>query len=468
MHSPRLLPLFGSLLAVAAVAVAQEDPAPAAPVVVDKTGTYCTVHCHGGDEAMAEQALQVVDRVWPLVAEVFGDADAHPEHPLDVHLYRTVAGYEAAEHELTQGKFRRNQAMCHWESRSAHVALQPPCTDETLRAIGLPVLTLRMLAWETAHAARFTLCANFRSHPEWFGDGLAACVAEAVLAAASVTTVDDDPQRSTHALRVRRLLAQKQLPPVRSILGDAVEDLELADRYAVRAEFLRMWFAEPRRPRLRAVAAAVRATDAGEGYAAKVLAAATKAAGGGADRAFRSWLEALTPKWDEVFRSLGAQGNEWRQVAFPDYNAVAWNMVPVKGRRLSVAGQLRILPGGRRQLNFLFGRTDDGSFGSIAFVADQGFTVFHFDAARKDWQRLADGNAPGLRCGVSTAFAIDVDGRKLHLVIDTQSWDVELPAPLPAQVTWGLGAQAGPDGGDTGSAGIWSGLTVAASATRGK
>src|SRR5688500_8842043 len=88
---------------------------------VEKAGVHYVVRCHGGDEALAESALAVVDRVWPIVAAAFGVPDAKPEKPLTVNLYRTISGYEAAEKELTGGRFARNLAMAHHASRSAHV-----------------------------------------------------------------------------------------------------------------------------------------------------------------------------------------------------------------------------------------------------------------------------------------------------------------------------------------------------------
>lgn len=438
-----------ALLVVIAAAPGQEG----APGAVRKEGDCYALVCHGGDEALAEQALAVVDAAWPIVAEVFGVPDAKPERPLEVHLYRTSEQYIAADDALTGGKFRRNLAMSHWGSRSAHVAVQPPCGDEALRALGLPPLTVAMLAWEATHVARFELCPNFRQHPEWFVDGLAAWVAAQVVAARHPAAPEATPYWADDMVRVRRLLEERKLPPARSILSDAVNDLDLRDRYATRAVFFS--FVALDREKLAKVAGAIRRTGGGDGYAAAVLAEAM-AAFGGADGAFAKHVRNLRPQWEEVYRSLWTAGTEWPQLAFPDRNAIAWRREPLAAGGLEAKGSLRILPGDARQMNFLFARGEEG-FYSLAFVADQGFVLFDYRSKTEEWVRVGAGNAPGLRLGVSTDFAVNGRGTKLKVTLDGKSWDLDLPRPLPDRVAWGLGAQAG-------SAGLWQRVAVESAA----
>jgi hypothetical protein len=153
-----------------------------------------------------------------------------------------------------------------------------------------------------------------------------------------------------------------------------------------------------------------------------------------------------------VHRSLTVHGNDWSQLAFPDVNAIAWNGERLAGG-IAAAGRLRILPGDRQQLNFLFARTDQG-FHSVAFTADAGFTVFDFQAgAEPQWREIGKANAPSLRPGYTSKFAIEAGDRTLKVTLDDLHWDFPLPRPLPAEIVWGVGAQAG-------SAGIWSGVEV--------
>ncbi|MBL8722625.1 MAG: hypothetical protein JNK49_01190 [Planctomycetes bacterium] len=436
-------------------AVGQEAP------VVERAGKHFVVHCHGGDAGLAEAALAAVEAAWAPAAKLLGCLDQVPAAPLPVHLYRTIAGYVAADRELTAGTFERNLAMTHWASRSAHVALQPPLTDEALRALGLPALTAELLAWEATHLVRMHACPNFRDHPQWFADGLAATHGRAVRETLHATG-DEPPTAAAALLRVQRLLADKKLPPATAIAGDRIDDLDLGDRYAARAVFYRFLGSDAYRSKLPKLAELVRGTGGGAEYAATVAKGAANILGSTVDRDFAAFVAKQRPAWREVFRSLDPSGAQWRQIAFPDRNAVAWRRDPVKGGRLHARGTLRILPGGRGQLNFLFGRTEQEDFYSVAFVADQGFTVFRYDGANDDWRNLGVGNAPALRLGVSTDFALEATGEQLLVKVGGQSWTFALPVPLGKEIPWGLGAQAGPQDGATGSAGMWADLVVGA------
>ncbi|MCK6460884.1 MAG: hypothetical protein L6Q95_13460, partial [Planctomycetes bacterium] len=203
------------------------------------------------------------------------------------------------------------------------------------------------------------------------------------------------------------------------------------------------------RERLARVAGAVRRAGGGDGYAAAVRGEATAALAG---TDFPGFARGLRPEWEEVYRSLSTAGTEWPQLAFPDKNAIAWRREPVAGGAFSAKGGLRILPGTARQMNFLFARGEEG-FYSLAFVADQGFVLFDYRSGTEEWVRLGAGNAPGLRLGVSTDFAVKGRGTKLDVTLDGKSWSFDLPRALPDRVAWGLGAQAG-------SAGLWQRLAV--------
>jgi hypothetical protein len=445
-------PAAVAILALAAAAPAQEEP------VARKTGTYCTVIFHGGDEALATQALAVADAVWPIVAKAFGVPDAKPSEPLAVHVYRTVEGYREADRKLTGGKFRRNQAMSHFESRSAHIALQPPCRDETLRALGLPPLTKTMIAWETTHLARFELCPNFRQHPDWLCDGLAAWVAAEVATAPETGPKEATPFWAQDMILVQRLLESGKLPPVASLLSDKVADLDLSDRYATRVVLYAFLASEPNRERLGTLLGTVRRTGGGDGYGRAVLDAAMEAFGK-EDEAFAKYVRGLAPEWEEVYRSLWTTGTDWTQIAFPDGNAIAWRRNPLGSSAFAAKGSLRILPGDAQQMNFLFARTPDG-FYSLAFVADSGFTLFDYRSKTSEWVQIGKGNAPGLRLGVTTDFALDGHDAKLTVQLDGLTWNFDLPRPLPKDLVWGLGTQASREGAATGSAGIWKDVVV--------
>jgi hypothetical protein len=436
-----------------------------APPIVQK-GTFFEVHCHGGDQALAARALAVVEPVWGQVAKMAGKPDARPKKPLPVHLYRTIAGYEAAELRLTKGKFARNLAMTHHASESAHVALQPPCSDETLRALGVPVLTLELLAWEATHLARRSLLGTQGQHPMWLIDGLAAHVGRAsarqLSAAAEKASDAGWPTRDTAVVLVQQLANKQKLPPASAILADRIDELDMHDRYAARAVFFEMLRDAGHEKALAKVLGAVRSTGGGQDYLERVLTSARTALGKGLDAEFTAYVAGCRAQWSETFRSLAPCEDGLQQIAWPDVNAIAWHQQPIAGGAVRIAGQLRILPGDGRQLNVLFGRTDADDFFSVAFVADQGFTAFAYRSKGNEWQRVGSGNAPSLRLGYTSEFVVTARGTALHVELDGQHWDFELPEKLQDQVFWGLGAQAGLDGAKTGTAGLWSKVTASA------
>lgn len=458
--------LVPSLVLLLGVARAQD----AAAIV--QQGEFFEVHCHDGDDGIAARALAAVDPVWSIVAKAAGKPDARPKQRLQVHLYRTIAGYLAAEQRLTKGKFARNLAMAYYGSdgsESAHVALQPPCSDETLRAIGLPGLTLELLAWEATHLARRSLFGTHGTHPMWVIDGLASYVARSH-ARRLVGASDEQahavawPTRDSDLVVVQQLAQSRKLPPASAILADRIDELDLNVRYAARAVFYEM-LCGPRHDKVLAeVLAALRSFGGGKGYEERVLARARGAFGKGLDADFRTYVSSCRAQWSETLRSLMPYDGGFQQIAFPDTNAVAWHQQPVAGGALRIAGKLRILPGDGKQMNVLFGRTDASDFYSVAFVADHGFTVFAYRSKGSEWQSLGAGNAPSLRLGVTSEFTVTARGDALLVELDGLHWDFVLPAKLPDKVIWGLGAQAGPAGAQTGTAGLW--IAVAATAPR--
>ena len=421
-----------------------------------KTGQFFTVTCEGGDERMAEQALAVVEPVWPLVCAAFGVAAKQPKQPLLVVLYRTVDGYLKADQRLTGGKFQPNQAMSHWDSLSAHVALQPPCDDAVLQQHGLPLQTQAMLCWEACHIARFELCPNFRVHPGWFHDGLAATTAQRVLHDLH-PEMGEQPFFTQRWWRARRLVDAGQMPKVAALLADNTEGLEMRDRYAARIAFFE--FAQRQHSdKLQAVAKTIRRTGAGSSYAAKVAQEAERLLGSLSDE-FEQTVAQRQPAWDEQIRSLWLIGSEWRQMAFADSNAIAFAREPVRGGKFAASGAVFVHAGKCRQMNFLFAKTDLG-FYSLAITADRGWTLFDYDQPNNAWRIIASGLEPDCKAGVDVPFAVRGAGTKLGIELAGRSWQLDLPRDLPDEIIWGVGAQAPSQGGRAGSYGIWRKVTV--------
>lgn len=440
--------LLAAVLAGSAPAVAQGRA----------TGQFFTVVCDGGDDALADRALQVVEPVWPIACAAFGVEPVAPDEPLEVHLYREPAGYLAADRRLTGGQFQPNFAMSHWGSRTAHVAMQPPCSDAYLERFGLPLQTEAMLAWEACHVARYELCPNFRAHPGWFHDGLAAVTAQQVVRARH-PDLTDAPFFTQRWLRVQHLLEGDRLPGLSALLGDETQGLEMRDRYAARIAF----FEFARRERdaaLREIAGKVRATTPGPRYAGRIGEAVERAFGG-LDDAFRGEVANRSPGWDELVRSLWCFGDELRQHAFARQNAVAFCTRPVVGGGLELTGQVFVLPGPSQQMNVLFGRTD-GGYLSLAIVPGTGVTLFERDLS-DGWRVLGRGAHPELEAGRDLPFRLRAIGRDVSVRLAGRDWAFVLPDALPDRVTWGIGAQAaGDETIDVGSFGVWRDLRARA------
>ena len=97
------------------------------PIQTVRSGAHCEIVCHfAGPHAprLADDALEIAEAVWQHAEELYGETKA-PKMPLQLHLYRDAAAYEAAEEKLTGGTFKRNLAFAHIGSNTAHVAMQP-------------------------------------------------------------------------------------------------------------------------------------------------------------------------------------------------------------------------------------------------------------------------------------------------------------------------------------------------------
>ncbi|MFK7740329.1 MAG: hypothetical protein AB8H80_08390 [Planctomycetota bacterium] len=467
---------------LAAATLSAQDPAaggggmpltPPPPAVQDYTATgefYEVVFAGvegqlGGKpedaQRIADEALAMVEGVWPRICRAFGAAASQkPKKPLRVHLYRSVAAYVAADKRLTGGRFERNEAMSHWRSKSAHVAVQPPCSDAFLRTRGLPLQTQAMLAWEACHVARYELCPNFRSHPGWFYDGLAATTAQEVLRAAHPTLLAA-PFFDQRWLRVRSLLDAGRLPRIGALLADDTRRLKMRERYSARVTFFE-YARSVRAEGLAELAETIRRTGAGGRYASAILKEARKHLGD-LDRGFALAVQQRQPEWDEIVRSLWCFEGGCRQLAYGDTSAVAFRGEPAVGKAILWTGEVLVAPGPTQQMNLLFGRSAQGYY-SVAMVPGVGVTLFAHRYRGNVWRDLGRGAAESFQSGKFVPFAMRTEGRQLKFRLGAKNWAFELPEPLPKEVRWGIGAQGAAAGAahGIGSFGVWRDLKAVA------
>lgn len=433
------------LLAPFSVAVHANDAA--------AEGAHFRVILHFAANGLEQEALRQVEAAWKLGAELYGLPTTRLKEPLEVHLYRDAADYEAAERKLTGGRFRRNLAFAHHATRSAHVALQPYVSRETLAAVGLPYLTRSLLLHEAAHLIRYHAMANYRSHPHWLADGAAMWLKHRVLTRTGAGSGEDaEPLSATDVVRVQRLLEGGGLPPVAGILADDIDGLPFYSRYATRWLFFR-YLRENHARQLTSFLGEARRLRQGPAFTRQLTALLEGELGArrfaALDAGFRHYLRSLEPQWEEVLRSLSGAPERRVSAAFPQSNAVAWRVRPVGRVPYVLEGTVEILPNTERQLNVLLDRTPAG-FLCVALRADFGVTLFDYESARSRWHRRATRRHP-LAPNRPFRVRVEVKRGRVDVAIDGQRL---LGADFPERGLdgpWGLGALAG-------SAGIWKGF----------
>ena len=421
-----------------------------------RQGDHFELICHFDNAAVADRALEALEAIWPRAAEIYDlrepdeDADG-PAARLKVHLYRDADAYEQAEEELTHGEFKRNLAFAHFDSRSAHVALQPPMSDEALKAVGVPSQTLRLLAHEGAHLVRYTHTSNFRSHPGWLADGAASWIDEKVSQDLKlIDSIEADPNFSSDLVRVQKLLEQGKLPSFEEILLDKTDTLSFYERYDVRWLFFRYMIEGKLGQNFKKVLAQARSLGGGEDFTQRLFDESVRVLGKtklkSAERDFRKYVEAFEPEWDEVYRSLWSSQGRWVQAAF-GVNAIAWRSQPSGRKAYSISGELTLLPGEGRQMNLLVGRSEDGFF-SLAFLEGGSVTLFEYLSQPGTWNKRGFADCADLRFSESVRFEVKVSKKRVTVVVNGVEVVSGEAETLDLDGPWGLGAQ-----GKT--AGIW-------------
>ncbi len=435
---------------VLVAALFSASPSPAQEL--SRKGPHVQVICDFENEQVADSALETAEAVWLAGTELYRLEDAALDELYTLHLYRTAAAYCAADSRLTGGRFQENLAFSHHATKSAHVALQPPCSDALLAEIGLPSLTRALIAHEVAHLVRFCAFRNFESHPRWLADGTAYCLeVESLIAKGWSPGWDEDPRLATENCLAKALVDSGKLPSVDELLQDAAADLSFSEVYAVHAVFFRFLKEKLPAKDLRAILDQARRLGDGEGYCDRLHASLTDMLGAkrlsDLDKGLRAYIQGTAPAWREEYRSLETAGDGWVQIAFPDTNAIAWRTQPAGKKPYVLRGAVKMLSAEASQMNVLLDKSDAG-FLSVAIVAGYGATAFRYHAEGDRWERLGDGKAPGVNVGEKVSFEVRV--AKKSLIVKIGGEDV-LRVDLEAELSggpWGLGAQAG-------SAGIW-------------
>ncbi|MBK8098338.1 MAG: hypothetical protein IPK26_14605 [Planctomycetes bacterium] len=426
------------------------SPLPAQDVIVARDTAF-VVHLHRGDldakvgKRLAAEALSVLSPLVSIAPALLGKgATAKGRPPCELHLWRHVADYEAAEQKLTGGKFRRNLAFTTWEAPQSHVVLQPVVPGAIVAATGLPQLTRRLLLHEVGHQLVYRALPNYRFHPFWLGEGAATWLEdEALRAGKAVGTALAEPHDARELGRVQALIVAGKLPTLREMVaGKALDEIDWHDAYAATAVSFR-WLYERRS---RAIVDTLRKIGAMPGNARlpERIADELRQAFGAEewqklDAAFVAWAQPQRPEWDEVFRMLDTHARPWVQIAFPDTNAIAWRSAAAPG--CGVRTVVELLGEAGAQANLLLDRQAAG-FVSVALRAGGGVTVLRYRKGEDPWPsfghaevEVVAGRRYELRATVVDGqLRIDLDGKT---VVATTVDGHAFTGP------WGIGVQAG-------------------------
>jgi len=446
-----LSPLFYlPLLLLPEQVVSQADENDQQAVSVVETSAF-RIHVHCDNKDVARQVRRVAEKTWGIASKLY--ASKLPKKKMDVHLYRNVDGYVAADKKLTGGKFERNQAFAHFKTLSAHVALQPPVSDDLLDIVGLPKQSARLLAHEMSHLVRYARMPNsFRDHPRWLIDGAASYIDErAIIATGYMKDPMFDPNFATYVLRSMDLLDQDKLPTAEQLLDNVDLGVGFYQGYAVRWTFFDM-LTSKYEARFSAFMKDLPRVGGGRGYASRAKDSLLKFLGTDVEtlnKEFVAHLESLRPGWVESTRSLETSGPEWDQIAFPGSTATSWRQAPLPGSFV-ISLTATIHDAGRKQMNIRVGQPD--SFTQFSITAGFGLNVFEY--ADKQWNTKLAKKIDGLKVGKQIDLSISHDDEKgkMEVTLDGETIFTGDIVKAPKRIM-ALGAQKG-------SAVTWSNLKV--------
>lgn len=414
------------------------------------TGQHFAIACDFRCGSLAVRALEVAEAVWPLAVEVWGVDPAPRRQPLRINLLFTRAAYEAVEADVSGGRLRENLSLADPATREAFIAIQPDVTAGYLDARGLPLQTLREIAHEAMHVARYSL-GDPLPVPAWLNEGAAVWAEQSVLESLTLVpaVADEDPFRSTYIWFARDLLARDALPSVSRIVSDSMPGVGRAATYALHALLFDL-LRESRPAALDSLASDAR-TLSRRSFAERFARRTRERLGDFAtlDAALRDRIASLAPRWVERGRSLETYGDEWVQIAFRDgFGADAQRVEPVGSRRYAITGSLQILPGTGHRMSVTLG------------AGSRPGAIVSFDAV--EGVRIASG-ANGALLSRSAAESMLGAGSPLpfRITVRADSVSVQIGRRVVASAVasavldgpWGLRAAPG-------TAGAWRGIRV--------
>lgn len=402
-----------------------------------------------------EQLSAIAEQVERTCSEVFGEDVASTVDSALIEVHLQYKDYERIDREMNSGAYRTNWSFVSPRSMQAHVALQPPLEYSVLVETGLPLQTKIRVANVAVYLCLYRAFENGASFPAWLRRGLSIQIGSMALRELGVMgDLEMEPWTSTEIHSIRRLFEDEPRFDIEAILENETEDIASGRIASVRGAFVG-WLME-----LGVLGEVLGHAEQRSDEAQLRAATLAAIAGAGvedADKAFRDWIDAFDPEWDEEVRSLTTRGDEWFHSAWDRRKAVCWNKQTLGSRDWEITGSVKVFDRDNAQMDVLFGYTEAG-FMTVALSPEFGLKIFHCqledgDRDKDKWVRLETKELRTLEIGEWADFSISKRRNRLIVKINRERPIMLDVSDIDLDGNWGLGCQYR-------SAGMWRNVVV--------
>lgn len=410
-------------------------------------------------EDQQDELRAIVAQVEQTCSDVFGvDVASTIDNALiEVHLNRH--DYQRADREVAGGAFQNNWSFATSRAMQGHVALQPPLEYSVLADTGVPLQTKIRVANVAVYLCIYRAFDRGSSFPDWLRQGLSGHLGSMALREMGVMgAMAMEPWTSTEIHTLRRLFEDSPRYDIEALLNNETDDIPSGRIGTSRGMFIAWMIELGILDEVLAHADRDGWRDDGvERLRDATLRSITGAGVEDVDKAFRAWVDAFDPEWDEERRSLTTRGDEWYHSAWDGRKAMCWNKQSLGSGEWEISGQLKVFKRENAQMDILLGYTDTG-FMTVAMSPSFGLKVFRVtledgDREKDTWRRLETKELKSFELNEWTDFK--VSKRRNRLIIKINK---ERPLMLDIGDTnldgnWGLGCQYR-------SAGVWRDVEV--------
>lgn len=368
-------------------------------------------HIHHSD-SVRHEATEVVAATIEALDTTFGPA-ANPGNKsgaLTLVIHPDADAYKKAVRRIGAKRFEENLAVTDYDRHESHVAIQPTPSAAVLSAIGLPLLTRRQIAHETAHLwcdARWPH--GYQDAPQWLREGVATWASESAMRAMGVIApAEDDPFLSTRIVLGQHAVGA--LPPTAapSATFDPFARFDQRTQYALDWLWVRMLIDSAASSDRKGAAIDTRSIPADR------LVTWFTNHPNATIPAFTKYVRSLQPEWAQDARSLETRGNEMIQRSFPSDAALAWRIRGPTSTPYLIRGSFQRLASTNAQVSVYFARD---AFGYLAatFRPGEGIAISRFRHKTGRWDQLAAASSIRLKASAPCRFELVVDGQLVTL-----------------------------------------------------